>query len=268
MVFSEADIPDLTGKIAITVAVLAAKGAKDVHISYPSTKAAQIEFLEVDLTSAVSAKANLLYNNAGVMGTPQEKLSRDGYEFQSAVNVFGTFVFTYHLIPILLFTAEMSPPGSVRIVNTSSDGAKQAPKSGIPLDDKTLGSPASRFQSYGQSKIGVILLTRQLAKRYPTIMSLAPHPGPVQSNLTRELGIPRPVIWILNRVVYKPVRYGTLTQLFAGTTPALGEEFNGSYLVPLAKFETRLPHPQCYDDDFGSNVWEWNMAAMEAASGA
>ncbi|KAI1291050.1 NAD(P)-binding protein [Xylaria venustula] len=304
MEFSEADIPDLTGKIAIvtggnsgigkqTVAVLAAKRAKvylgarshdkyvealnDIHTSYPLTKAAQIEFLEVDLASAVSAKASsdrfkskeerldLLYNNAGVMGTPQEKLSPDGYEYQWAVNVFGTFVFTYNLLPILLFTAEMSLPRSVRIVNTSSDGAKQAPKSGIPLDDKTVGSSASRFQRYGQSKVGAILLTRQLAKRYPTVMSLAPHPGPVRSNLTRELGIPRPIMWILNRVVYKPVEYGALTQLFAGTTPALGEEFNGSYLVPLAKFETRLPHPQCYDDEFGTKVWEWNMRAMKAA---
>ncbi|KAI1348741.1 NAD(P)-binding protein [Xylaria sp. FL0043] len=288
MVFSEADIPDLTGKVVIvtggnsgigkqTVAVLATKGAKvylgahshgkyteavkDIHTSYPSTKTSLIEFLEVDLASAASAKASverfkakedhlhILYNNAG----------------QWAVNVFGTFVFTYQLLPVLLSTAETSPPGSVRIINTSSDGAKQAPKSGIPLDDKTVGSSAGRFQRYGQSKIGVILLTRQLAKRYPAIVSLAPHPGPVRSNLTRELGIPGPLMWILNRVVYKPVQYGALTQLFAGTTPNIGKTSNGSYLVPLAKFESRLPHPQCYDDDFGTKVWEWNMSAMKAA---
>ncbi|KAI1124921.1 NAD(P)-binding protein [Nemania abortiva] len=304
MVFSEADIPDLTGNVAIvtggnsgigkqTVAVLAAKGAKvylgarsrdkyiealhDIHATHPLTKASEIEYLEVDLASAAGAKASaerfksreenlhLLYNNAGVLGTPQGMLSSDGYEYQWAVNVFGTFVFTYHLIPVLLHTTETSSPGSVRIVNTSSDGAKQAPKAGIPLDDKTVGSSASRFQRYGHSKIGIILLTRQLAKRYPDILSLAPHPGPVQSNLTRELGIPKPMMWILNRVVYKPVQYGALTQLFAGTTLSLSGEHNGSYLVPLAKFETQLPHPQCHDDDFGTRVWEWNMTAMKAA---
>ncbi|KAI0102584.1 NAD(P)-binding protein [Nemania sp. FL0031] len=304
MVFSEKDIPDLTGKVAIvtggnsgigkqTVAVLASKGAKvylgarshdkyvealhDIHISYPPTESSDIEFLEVDLASAASVKASaemfkskeehlhLLYNNAGVLGTPQGILSSDGYEYQWAVNVFGTFVFTYHLIPVLQHTAEASSPGSVRIVNTSSDGAKQAPKSGIPLDDKTVGSSAGRFQRYGNSKIGIILLTRQFARRYPTIMSLAPHPGPVQSNLTRELGVPRPIMWILNRVVYKPVQYGALTQLFAGTTPNLSAEYNGSYLVPLAKFETRLPHPQCYDDGAGAKVWEWSLTAMKSA---
>ncbi|KAI0413574.1 NAD(P)-binding protein [Xylaria grammica] len=304
MAFSEADIPDLTGKIAIvtggnsgigkqTVAVLAAKGAKvylgarshdkyieavaDIHASYPSTKASHIEFLETDLASAAGAKSSaerfkskekhlhLLYNNAGVMGTPQGMLSSDGYEYQWAVNVFGPFVFTYHLLPVVLSTVEISPPGSVRIVNTSSDGAKQAPKSGIPLDDKTVGSSAGRFERYGISKIGVILLTRQFAQRYPAILSFAPHPGPVQSNLTRELGIPWPIMWILNRVVFKPVQYGALTQLFAGTASQLGEKHSGSYLVPLAKLETRLPHLQCYDDDVGAKVWEWNVAAMKAA---
>ncbi|KAH8653623.1 NAD(P)-binding protein [Xylariales sp. PMI_506] len=304
MPFSETDIPDLTGRIAIvtggnsgigkqTVAVLASKGAKvylgarsfdkytealsDIHSSHPLTKNSNIEFLHVDLSSGTDAKKSaqnfkakeehlhLLYNNAGIMGTQQGKLSNDGYEYQWAVNVFGTFVFTYHLLPLLLCTAEISPPRSVRIINTSSDGAKQAPKSGIPLDDETVGSSATRFQCYGHSKIGVILLTRQLAKRYPTIVSLAPHPGPVQSNLTRELGIPRPVMWVLNRTVFKPVQYGALTQLFAGTSPHVTEDDNGSYLVPLAKFETQLPHSQCSEDDFGTRVWNWNLVAMKAA---
>ncbi|PNY26094.1 Uncharacterized protein TCAP_03978 [Tolypocladium capitatum] len=84
-----------------------------------------------------------------------------------------------------------------------------------------------------------------------------PHPGPVQSNLTRELGIPGPIMWVLNRVVFKPVQYGTW--------PDIPDQDNGSYLVPLAKFEPRLPHAQCYDDEFGVKVWEWNMAAMKTA---
>lgn len=117
---------------------------------------------------------------------------------QWAVNVFALFVFTYHLLPVLQSTAEASPLGSVRIINTASDGAKQAPKLGIPQSEPTVGSTATPFQCYGHSKIGVILLTRQLAKRHPKILSLAPHPGPVQSDLTRELGIPGPIMWILN----------------------------------------------------------------------
>ncbi|KAL1967212.1 hypothetical protein VTN77DRAFT_3503 [Rasamsonia byssochlamydoides] len=307
MTFSEADIPDLSGKIIIitggnsgigkqTVAVLASKGAKvylaarseekyrqalaDIHETHPATKAAAIEFLKLDLSTAAGAKAaaedfkareqslHILYNNAGVMGTAKGKLSGDGYEYQWAVNVFGPFVLTYHLLPLLIKTAARSPPGDVRIINTASSGAKQAPKSGIPLDDPTVGaSPPARtpFQCYGQSKIGVILLTRQLARRYPRIWSFAPHPSPVQSELMRELGIPRAVKWVLDRIVFKPVQYGALTQLFAGTSSTLSASQNGSYLVPLGKVEDRLPHPQCADDQFGEKVWEWNINAMRKA---
>ncbi|KAJ4479631.1 NAD(P)-binding protein [Lentinula edodes] len=304
MSFSESDIPDLHGKVVIvtggnsgigkeTVTVLALKGARvylaartkekyeqamnEIHTSHPATVNGEILFLHLDLSTANGAKAaaedfkskesvlHVLYNNAGVMGTPKGKISSDGYEYQWAVNVFGPFVFTYHLLSVLERTAENAPFGTARIVNTASDGAKQAPKRGIPLDDPTVGSNASRFECYGHSKLGTILITRQLAQRYPNILSLAPHPGPVQSNLTRELGIPRPIMWILNHVVFKSVQYGALTQLYAGTAATIGSSHNGSFLVPLAKFEDKLPHTQCYDDEFGKRVWDWNVEAMKKA---
>jgi retinol dehydrogenase 12 len=112
--------------------------------------------------------------------------------------VFGPFVLTNHLLPILEATAASSPPGTVRIINTASSGAGQAPQTGIPLTDPTVGVGASPSACYGHSKLGNILITKQLAKRYPHILSFAPHPGPVQSELIRELGIPKPVRWVLN----------------------------------------------------------------------
>ena len=59
-------------------------------------------------------------------------------------------------------------------------------------------STSSPYRCYGHSKAGIILVTRQLAKRYPTIISLAPHPGPTRSNLTREMQFPKAVMWFLN----------------------------------------------------------------------
>ncbi|KAJ3866983.1 NAD(P)-binding protein [Lentinula novae-zelandiae] len=289
MSFSESDVPDLHGKVVIvtggnsgigkqTVTVLASKGARvylaartkekyeqamnEIHTSYPATVNGEIHFLHLDLSTANGAKAaaedfkskesvlHVLYNNAGVMGTPKGKISSDGYEYQWAVNVFGPFVFTYHLLSILERTAENAPFGTARIINIASDGAKQASKRGIPLDDPTLGT---------------ILITRQFAQRYPNILSFAPHPGPVQSSLTRELGIPRPIMWILNHVVFKPVQYGALTQLYAGTAATIDSSHNGHFLVPLAKFEDKLPHTQCCDDEFGKRVWNWYVEAMKKA---
>ncbi|EIN09900.1 NAD(P)-binding protein [Punctularia strigosozonata HHB-11173 SS5] len=304
--FSEADIPDLTGRIAIvtggnsgigkqTVKVLLSKGAKvylaarseekarqaidEIHAADPSTKKGTVEFLKLDLSEAKKAKAaaedfnrresslHLLYNNGGIMGVPAGSKSADGYELQWATNVFGPFVFTYHLLPVLLETAKTSPPGTVRIINTCSSGAGQAPKTGIPLDDPTVGAGASHSACYGHSKLGDLLWTRELAKRYTDqgVWSFGPHPGPVQSNLTHHLGIPKPVMWILNRTVFKPVEYGALTQLFAGTSPTLTAAQSGSYLVPLAKIEPKLPHALAGDDALAKKVWDWNIEAMKKA---
>ncbi|KAJ5594877.1 uncharacterized protein N7459_001085 [Penicillium hispanicum] len=302
MAFSESDIPDLSGKIAIvtggnsgiglqTAKVLARRNAhvylacrtrekyeaalSEIHRMNPGIPTANICFLELDLSSLARAKRgadrftaqekdlHILYNTAGVMGTPKGKVSSDGYEYIFAVNTLALFVFTQALLPTLESTASSSPPGTVRIINTASSGAGQASRAGIPLHDPTIGAGMSPFQCYGHSKIGVVLLTRQFAKRHPHILSFAPHPGPVQSNLIRELRIPGPVLWVLNRIVFKPVSYGALTQLYAGTAPSLTGKENGSYMVPLAKIGSKLPHPQCSDDAFGDQLWEWCKNEMK-----
>lgn len=67
--------------------------------------------------------------------------------------MFGPFVFTHHLLPVLVSTAESSPPGTVRIINTASSGAADAPKDGIPITDPTVGLGASYATCYGYSKL-------------------------------------------------------------------------------------------------------------------
>ncbi|GAW01524.1 NAD -binding protein [Lentinula edodes] len=186
-----------------------------------------------DLSTANGAKAaaedfkskesvlHVLYNNAGVMGTPKGKISSDGYEYQWAVNVFGPFVFTYwHLLSVLERTAENAPCGTARIINIASDGAKQAPKRGIPLDDPTVGFNATRFECYGHT-------------------------------------------WHL--ILEGPACTQCLCSLHSRTAATIDSSHNGSFLVPLAKFEDKLPHTQCYDDEFGKRVWDWNVEAMKKA---
>jgi retinol dehydrogenase-12 len=61
------------------------------------------------------------------------------------------------------------------------------------------------------------------------------------------------------------VKYGALTQLYAGTSPDITADKNGAYLVPLAQFTNNLPHAKAKDEELQKKVWEWNEAAMKKA---
>jgi retinol dehydrogenase-12 len=49
----------------------------------------------------------------------------------------------------------------VRIINTASSGAGQAPKEGIPIDDETVGAGASHSACYGHSKLVRTIFLRE-----------------------------------------------------------------------------------------------------------
>jgi NAD(P)-dependent dehydrogenase (short-subunit alcohol dehydrogenase family) len=99
------------------------------------------------------------------------------------VNYIFNFLLTQLLLPILLSTVSASAPGTVRIINVSSDGyAKLAPKQGIVFDDVNLKS-ASTWARYGQSKLANVLHAKELARRYGTqgLWTASLHPGTVKT---------------------------------------------------------------------------------------
>ena len=137
MSWTEADIPDLTGKTAVvtgangglgleTARALAAKGAHVVMAARNQDKAAgaaddiragvpeaSLELVELDLSSQSSVREaaarilerhgriDILVNNAGVMGIP-ERRTEDGFEMQLATNHLGHYALTALLMPALL----------------------------------------------------------------------------------------------------------------------------------------------------------------------
>jgi NAD(P)-dependent dehydrogenase (short-subunit alcohol dehydrogenase family) len=91
-------------------------------------------------------------------------------------------LFTELLLPTLQKTAESSDAGSVRIVNVSSDGhAKLAPKEGIIFANMNMKDTFSVWSRYGHSKLANVLHAKELAKRYPNILTLSIHPGTVKT---------------------------------------------------------------------------------------
>ncbi|OQV09918.1 hypothetical protein CLAIMM_13992 isoform 1 [Cladophialophora immunda] len=311
MTFHPDSLPDLTGKVYIvtggnsgigyhTVARLAQHGAHVYMCARSPTKAAtaitnikslypqaNITVLEMDhlsLASVVSAaklflsKETALHglvNNAGIMATPFE-MTHDGHEAQWQTNYLAHWVFTAHLLPLLLSTSKTLPPGSVRVVNLSSFGHHSAPKGGINFADTSLRT-GSGMARYGQSKLANILHIKTLNKLYGPgssnagagdgeIWTSAVHPGLVQSNLGEHAELP-----LLVRMIIAPYRAvggmmdgdkGAWTSVFCAACPEMKREHSGAYFQRIAD-----PHgwqsAMAKDMELAARLEEWTRAEME-----
>jgi NAD(P)-dependent dehydrogenase (short-subunit alcohol dehydrogenase family) len=268
-----------------TSRVLLSKGAK-VYIAARSQEKSQkvidelkketgnesVFFLRLDLTDLVAIKAaveefmgkeselHALYNNAGVMYTAPDKVTEQGYDMQFGTNVLGHFYLTKLLLPVLTVTARNSS-GIVRVVNVASIGHEKGAPEGIRWSTvvpdgndavearKKLGTP----RLYGQSKLGNILFSNELARRYSGqgIVSISLHPGSINTDLTRNSST---LLQLVGRMMTYSVSYGAINSLYAGTAPAAAE-LNGKYLAPWAR--VTLPNSQALDTELGKKMWKW-----------
>ena len=253
---------------------LGARAPAKAHAAIEAVKKdvpdANVTFLELDLASLASVKKaadvfqassdrlDILMNNAGVMALPAST-TKEGYEIQFGTNHVGHALLTKLLLPTLQQTAERH--GNVRIINVSSAGHQMPPKGGLVLDDVTSDMASySTWVRYGQSKLANILFTRELARRYPAITSIALHPGGIDTGLSIGFQeahpwlayIFHPAIWIL-----KTPQEGALTQLFAATSPATE---NGQYYVPTAKVSSGSKLSQ--DPKLAESLWNWTESEL------
>ncbi|KAG8955905.1 hypothetical protein FRC04_006352 [Tulasnella sp. 424] len=285
----ERDIPDLSGKVIIvtggntgigkqTILVLLSKNAKVYMAARSKAKAeaaiAELKsitgkeaiFLQLDLASldSVTKAANefmreesalhILFNNGGVMMPPIDQLTSDGYDIQFGTNVLGHAHFTLCLLPVLLNGAKSSPDGKARVINTASNAADMINK--IDFDtvrDGPKRKKLGRIDLYSQSKLGNVIFSNELAKRYASegIISHSLNPGAIRTDLQRHAPgiLVRLFGWMLH-----PVEFGALTQLWAGTSPEMINT-NGGYLWPWARVGT-MPKG-ALNPDVGPKLWDW-----------
>jgi NAD(P)-dependent dehydrogenase (short-subunit alcohol dehydrogenase family) len=247
---------------------------KDVHKVAPNAK---VEFLELDLASfasvkqaaeAVKASTNrldILINNAGIMGMPPA-LTKEGYELHFGTNHMGSALLTKLLLPLLLSTAQ-DPGADVRIVNLTSMGHTNAPKGGIAFETvKTELSDRHSFVRYGQSKLANILHARELARRYPSILSVSVHPGRVATQLLDDMYGRRTVVGTLMQVydkVASPLtpEQGAYTQLWAATWPNKNDVVNGAYYEPFGKLAQGSKDAR--DLNLAEKLWVWQEDEFE-----
>ncbi|KAJ8087222.1 hypothetical protein PM082_006052 [Marasmius tenuissimus] len=288
------DMPDLTGKVALvtggnaglgklTVQELLKHNAK-VYIAARNRTSAEEAinellaqtgkealFVELDLADLKSVKTcaeeflrtekelHILYNNAGIMQPPFEKITAQGFDLQFGVNVLGHFYLTKLLLPILLNAAKSCPEQEVRVVNVSSMAHCQFPL--LSFDTFKDGPARNRLgylpgTLYAQSKFGNVIFAKELARRYGDegIISTAVHPGAIDTGLWTAGSMPWIIVFLARLLVLHPLMYGAYTQLYAGTAPEVAK-LNGEYFVPWARHGK--PHRNTEDAALGKKLWEY-----------
>ena len=234
---------------------------------------ANVEFLQLDLSSFDSIKAaaktfnagnrrlDILMNNAGVMACPPGQ-TKEGYEIQMGTNHVGHALFTTLLLPTLKETAK-EPGSDVRIINLSS-GAHQRANDYRLSEAKTEMKSVSTFQRYAYSKVANIHWNRELAKRNPEIKCVAVHPGVVHTNLltgaTQSFPIFKWPMMMISRFGFVTVQQGAYNQLWAATAPK-DKVKTGTYYVPVA-VEGR-DSAFAKDDKAAAELWAWTEEQLK-----
>ncbi|KAI1412091.1 NAD(P)-binding protein [Hypoxylon sp. FL1857] len=280
--FTDKDVPDQSGKVFIVTGGAAGVGFEVSRILYeknatvyiaartaskiqsvisnirnqcPNSKG-RLEPLILDLANLETIKhavedfiskeqrLDVLFNNAGVMGTNPNEKSAQGHELQMGTNAVGPFLLTRLLEPILLRTAAQEGSSrSVRIVWVSSMLDFGTPKGGVVWDSQT-DAPvlhSDMMANYMQSKAGLTFLGHEFAKRLGDkgIISTSLHPGILKTELQRNMPVPmRAAIG----VVFKGPIYGAYTELYAGFSPDITSKDNGRYIIPWGRLGSVPEH--------------------------
>ncbi len=249
--WSTADLPDLTGRVAVvtggnaglglaTVRALAGHGAQVVLASRSMQRGQQarsglgglpgaVEVLALDLADLASVRTfaeqvgtrhtrlDLLVNNAGIMMVPPGTTA-DGFESQFGVNHLGHFALTGHLLDLLV-----AAPGA-RVVTVTSIAHRAGAFD--PHAPDAPGAGYSRVRAYGNAKLANLLFAYELQRRCSArgvpVASLAAHPGLAGTGIADHM-MSGPVGRRLRPLLKAPVQppeKGARSLLRAATDPA------------------------------------------------
>ncbi|CAI5453228.1 unnamed protein product [Caenorhabditis angaria] len=205
-------------------------------------ESSRLQFIQCDFTSFESVKnaaneilrlenhIDILVNNAAVLMTKFE-MTGDGFEKTWQTNYLGPFLFTELLLPAI----KKSENGG-RIVNVSSDIHERVKK--LDYEKINYENHFGDWNSYGESKVAIILYSRHLTRRLEqsnssvTVNSL--HPGVVNTDLLRNTVFAKPVVISISRffanIFLKTPLDGAQTVLYVALSTKI-ERVSGKYFV-------------------------------------
>ncbi|KAJ0109446.1 hypothetical protein J7T55_000371 [Diaporthe amygdali] len=277
----ERDVPKLTGKIllitggtnglgAAAAKMLASRNPTKIYITGRNEAAAQktiaqikstengsgviLEWLRCDHANLVSVKEaadkilsqesrlDVLMANAGIMAQPPG-LTADGFELHFGINHLAHALLIRKLLSLLQNTAKLY--GEARIIPVSSLALVLAPQGGIVFSDlKTTQEYwlMAKWQRYAQSKLANLIYGKELARRYPEILTLIADPGPSNTGLVTSLG-------------FLDDDQGHWNQVWAVGVPkekAIPGEFYEPVGIPTKSYTS-----WCLDKELAAKLWDW-----------
>jgi NAD(P)-dependent dehydrogenase (short-subunit alcohol dehydrogenase family) len=228
------------------------KGEKTRNDLIAATNNENIHMLKCDLASFESImncckefeskydKLHVLINNAGVWDFKRRE-SKDEIENIFATNYLAPFLMTNLLIDVL----KKSKPS--RIINVTS-GMHYGT---INFDDIEFKQKFSGVKAYRQSKLGLILFTRLLAKKLEGtgVTVNCVQPGMTKTELGRDAGGFSRMIF---KLMGKDPKIGAETSIFLASSPDV-ENITGEYFV---KKKIKRSSKGSYDIDLAKKLWD------------
>ncbi|XP_022911822.1 retinol dehydrogenase 12-like [Onthophagus taurus] len=197
-----------------------------------------------------------LVNNAGVFYHPQ-KLTKDKFDVTYQTNYLGPFILTHYLLKILK-RSEHS-----RIINVTSEAHRNVNVYDLKAVSNCQAEFRSHFTAYGVSKLGVLLFTKELAKKLKctNIIVNAANPGNVETPIYRNFPpLSNPWLfalqWPIRKIVVKSPIQGAQTILHSLLT---SNRSTGQY---YSDCKLCLPSPIALDDHLSREYYEFTLELL------
>lgn len=243
----------------------------------PRPSPGELVYMHLDLNDLTTIKASaaffaqrqtrldVLWNNAGIAGSPTGTKTAQNIEGHMGVNCVGPLLFTQELLPQLRAAARTAAPGATRVIWSSSMIIERfAPEGGVDfaeLDRMNAAATGSENASvdYAMSKAGNWFLATEGARRWGSdgIVSVAQNPGMINTTVWKHQ--PNWLMAAMQPTFY-PAEMGAYTMLFAGLSEAVGLEKNGVYILPFGRVQeksTRHDIVKAIEEGKAKHFWEW-----------